>query len=83
MSRPNLAKTRGCSYHDRVFLCRYVTIEYFYVATEFWPRPEGFLSQQYIFRSRLTLAKTKGFMLRQSILCRDRVWPRLRDLMLR
>ena len=37
--------------HDRAF----------YVATEFWPRLEGFLSRQNIFMSQQSLAKTKGF----------------------
>ena len=61
MSRLSLVKTKGCSYHNRVFLCRCVAIE-------FWPRPEGFLSQQYIFRSRQTLDKG------QRVSCHDKVF---------
>ena len=43
---------------------------YFNVAIEFWPRLEGFLSRQYIFRSQqsfLVYVVTVGFVLRQDL----------------
>ena len=39
---------------------------------------QGISCHDRVFMSRQRLAKTTGFMSQQSILCRDRVWPRPR-----
>ena len=61
----------------------HVATEPFYVTTEFWPSPEGFLLRQNNFMSRQSLTKTKGFYVAIGIFMSRQSVVKTRGLVLR